>query len=168
MLFLNYAVVKKIRPSLCPLTLLVSNVGRLRWCFAFVYTYCVLLGLFCTTVCDSRCIGCKGPGPGNCLACAEGYKDDEGTCTGTHLAQTSVLTISVFVLFFIVLICLLILLCFLSLLDVDECELPDSVCKQENQECVNTNGSYKCRCAGGFEEHDGVCVQQAQPGIVCL
>lgn len=49
--------------------------------------------------------------------------------------------------------------------DVDECELPDAVCTEEHQECVNTNGSYKCQCAGGFEEHDGVCVEQAQPGI---
>ncbi|XP_026778542.3 cysteine-rich with EGF-like domain protein 2 [Pangasianodon hypophthalmus] len=85
-------------------------------------------GSYSCSVCDSRCSGCKGPGPGNCLACAEGHKDEEGTCT-----------------------------------DVDECELPDAVCTEEHQECVNTNGSYKCQCAGGFEEQDGVCVQQAQP-----
>lgn len=52
----------------------------------------------------------------------------------------------------------------LSFSDVDECGLPDAVCTEEHQECVNTNGSYRCRCAGGFQEQDGVCVQQAQPG----
>lgn len=53
----------------------------------------------------------------------------------------------------------------LSFSDVDECELPEAVCTGEHQECVNTNGSYKCRCASGFEEHDGACVEQAQTGI---
>ncbi|KAL7882803.1 hypothetical protein SRHO_G00004610 [Serrasalmus rhombeus] len=85
-------------------------------------------GSYTCNVCDSRCSGCKGQGPGNCLACSEGYKDEEGTCT-----------------------------------DVNECELPDAVCTDEHQECVNTKGSYTCRCASGFQEQDGVCVQQPQP-----
>uniref|UniRef100_W5LDC4 Cysteine-rich with EGF-like domains 2 n=1 Tax=Astyanax mexicanus TaxID=7994 RepID=W5LDC4_ASTMX len=84
-------------------------------------------GSYSCSVCDSRCSGCKGPGPGNCLACSEGYKDEEGTCT-----------------------------------DVDECELPDKVCTEEHQECVNTKGSYKCLCESGFQEQDGVCVPQPE------
>lgn len=41
-----------------------------------------MLPLFYIPECDTRCSGCKGPGASNCLTCADGYKDEEGTCTG--------------------------------------------------------------------------------------
>uniref|UniRef100_A0A8B9IPN4 Cysteine rich with EGF like domains 2 n=1 Tax=Anser cygnoides TaxID=8845 RepID=A0A8B9IPN4_ANSCY len=43
--------------------------------------------------------------------------------------------------------------------DIDECNLPEKVCIKENEDCVNTSGSYKCVCSEGFEDKDGTCVQ---------
>ncbi|KFO93049.1 Cysteine-rich with EGF-like domain protein 2-A, partial [Buceros rhinoceros silvestris] len=48
--------------------------------------------------------------------------------------------------------------------DIDECSLPEKVCLKENQDCVNTSGSYKCVCSKGFEDKDGTCVQTVKPG----
>ncbi|XP_029813920.1 cysteine-rich with EGF-like domain protein 2 [Manacus vitellinus] len=48
--------------------------------------------------------------------------------------------------------------------DIDECNLPEKVCMKENQDCVNTSGSYKCVCSKGFEDKDGTCVQTVKPG----
>ncbi|KAK1790532.1 hypothetical protein P4O66_014419 [Electrophorus voltai] len=45
---------------------------------------------------------------------------------------------------------------------VNECEQTEAVCTQEHQECVNTRGSYKCQCASGFGEQEGLCVQQPE------
>ncbi|KAG9345893.1 hypothetical protein JZ751_009049 [Albula glossodonta] len=33
------------------------------------------------SACDKVCTGCTGAGPNHCLACADGYRDEEGTCT---------------------------------------------------------------------------------------
>lgn len=38
-------------------------------------------GSFSCKACDIRCTGCKGDGASSCLNCADGYKDEEGTCT---------------------------------------------------------------------------------------
>ncbi|KAG7456036.1 hypothetical protein MATL_G00247470 [Megalops atlanticus] len=37
-------------------------------------------GSYSCKACDKVCSGCSGPGPEHCLACADGYKDEEGTC----------------------------------------------------------------------------------------
>nr|XP_033814163.1 protein disulfide isomerase CRELD2 [Geotrypetes seraphini] len=46
-----------------------------------------------------------------------------------------------------------------SCTDVDECNLGEKVCLRENEDCINTPGSYKCACSEGFEDKDGTCVQ---------
>uniref|UniRef100_A0A8C2F609 Cysteine-rich with EGF-like domains 2 n=1 Tax=Cyprinus carpio TaxID=7962 RepID=A0A8C2F609_CYPCA len=38
-------------------------------------------GSFSCKECDIRCSGCKGPGASYCLTCADGFKDEESTCT---------------------------------------------------------------------------------------
>ncbi|XP_063783200.1 protein disulfide isomerase CRELD2 [Pseudophryne corroboree] len=43
--------------------------------------------------------------------------------------------------------------------DINECENSENVCTSENEDCLNTRGSYKCVCAEGFEEKDGNCVE---------
>lgn len=53
---------------------------------------------------------------------------------------------------------------FLCLPDIDECSQSESPCTKDNQECVNSNGSYVCICSHGYEEEDGECVQTQQPG----
>lgn len=44
-----------------------------------------------------------------------------------------------------------------SCVDVNECK-EDNPCTGEDEECVNTQGGFECRCKDGFEEEDGVCV----------
>ncbi|KAM4676671.1 protein disulfide isomerase CRELD2 isoform 2-T2 [Discoglossus pictus] len=43
--------------------------------------------------------------------------------------------------------------------DINECNSSEEVCLQDNQECINTPGSFKCACAEGFEDKDGQCVE---------
>ncbi|XP_042561693.1 cysteine-rich with EGF-like domain protein 2 isoform X2 [Clupea harengus] len=38
-------------------------------------------GSFSCNACDKVCSGCKGPGPDQCLACSEGFMEEEGICT---------------------------------------------------------------------------------------
>ncbi|XP_051975024.1 cysteine-rich with EGF-like domain protein 2 [Xyrauchen texanus] len=47
--------------------------------------------------------------------------------------------------------------------DVNECDQSETVCAKEHQECVNTEGSFKCQCAAGFQEQDDVCVKLLEP-----
>jgi len=49
-------------------------------------------------------------------------------------------------------------------LDIDECNLSEKVCTKENEDCVNTSGSYKCVCSEGFEDKGGTCVQTVKTG----
>lgn len=44
-----------------------------------------------------------------------------------------------------------------SCTDVNEC-VEENPCTAEGEECVNTPGTFHCRCIQGFEEEDGVCV----------
>lgn len=46
-------------------------------------------GSFFCKACNTRCSGCKGPGADNCLACADGYKNEEGTCTDVNECEQS-------------------------------------------------------------------------------
>ncbi|GAB5568273.1 protein disulfide isomerase CRELD1 isoform X1 [Prionailurus iriomotensis] len=48
-------------------------------------------------------------------------------------------------------------------LDVDECET--EVCPGENEQCENTEGSYRCVCAEGYKQMEGVCVKEQIPGV---
>ncbi|XP_029471810.1 cysteine-rich with EGF-like domain protein 2 isoform X1 [Rhinatrema bivittatum] len=46
--------------------------------------------------------------------------------------------------------------------DIDECNFDEKVCTRENEDCINTPGSYKCACSEGFEDKDGECVQNVE------
>lgn len=46
--------------------------------------------------------------------------------------------------------------------DVDECETV--VCPGENEKCQNTEGSYRCVCAEGYKQVEGICVKEQIPG----
>lgn len=46
--------------------------------------------------------------------------------------------------------------------DVDECETV--VCPGENEQCENTEGSYRCVCAEGYRQEAGICVKEQVPG----
>ncbi|XP_051511573.1 thrombomodulin-like [Myxocyprinus asiaticus] len=41
--------------------------------------------------------------------------------------------------------------------DINDC-IDESVCQGQNEECVNTKGSFECRCKLGFERVNGFCV----------
>uniref|UniRef100_A0A8D0G6Q5 protein disulfide-isomerase n=1 Tax=Sphenodon punctatus TaxID=8508 RepID=A0A8D0G6Q5_SPHPU len=47
--------------------------------------------------------------------------------------------------------------------DVNECNSAE-VCTRENEDCINTSGSYKCVCSENFENKDGTCVQIVKAG----
>lgn len=49
-----------------------------------------------------------------------------------------------------------------SAADVDECETV--VCPGENEQCENTEGSYRCVCAEGYRKEEGVCMKEQIPG----
>ena len=44
----------------------------------------------------------------------------------------------------------------LNLIDIDECSTGVHNCTQ-NQQCVNRNGGYQCKCVSGYELLDGNC-----------
>lgn len=46
------------------------------------------------------------------------------------------------------------------ILDVDECEDDNGGCEQE---CVNTPGSFRCRCGEGFEAEGSSCRPVGDP-----
>ncbi|XP_059510606.1 cysteine-rich with EGF-like domain protein 2 isoform X3 [Stegostoma tigrinum] len=50
--------------------------------------------------------------------------------------------------------------------DINECSMDDKVCMRENEDCINTEGSFKCVCSEGFEEQEGICVEIKTPAEV--
>ncbi|XP_067915253.1 cysteine-rich with EGF-like domain protein 2 isoform X1 [Heterodontus francisci] len=48
-------------------------------------------------------------------------------------------------------------------IDINECNLSDTVCTRENEDCVNTEGSFQCVCAEGYEDRDGTCLEIKVP-----
>jgi len=42
---------------------------------------------------------------------------------------------------------------FCLITDVDECAMGTSDCDKASSTCVNTLGSYKCRCNKGYQEN---------------
>lgn len=44
-----------------------------------------------------------------------------------------------------------------SCVDIDECEESRNNCDPASAVCVNTEGSYRCECAEGYEGEGGVC-----------
>ncbi|XP_072097152.1 cysteine-rich with EGF-like domain protein 2 isoform X1 [Mobula birostris] len=50
--------------------------------------------------------------------------------------------------------------------DINECSLAEEVCTRENEDCVNTEGSFECACTAGYENQNGVCVEVKTPAEV--
>ena len=50
--------------------------------------------------------------------------------------------------------------------DINECDSKIPVC-DDHKDCINTNGSYECRCSDGFEadDHDN-CIGIRPPFIM--
>ncbi|CAD5122192.1 DgyrCDS10638 [Dimorphilus gyrociliatus] len=44
--------------------------------------------------------------------------------------------------------------------DIDECSLENGPCKDSNEDCLNTVGSFTCECKKNFERKDGKCLQK--------
>lgn len=47
--------------------------------------------------------------------------------------------------------------------DINECSQSEQVCTSENEDCVNTDGSFTCICTVGHENHNGICVEIKTP-----
>uniref|UniRef100_A0A8B9SBX4 Cysteine rich with EGF like domains 2 n=1 Tax=Apteryx owenii TaxID=8824 RepID=A0A8B9SBX4_APTOW len=114
------------------------------------------------TACHAACKTCTGSSNKDCQDCKEGWIKNEAaacvvcdascvgctgegsdkckTCASGYIKEEEKCT------------------------DIDECNLPEKACIRENEDCVNTKGSYKCVCSEGFEEKDGTCVQTVKTG----
>lgn len=81
----------------------------------------------------------------SCTGCTGGGADECKNCTSGYTLQEDTCT------------------------DINECETGEKLCFRENEDCINTPGSYKCACSEGFEDKDGECTQnetevvEAQP-----
>ncbi|XP_061844931.1 protein disulfide isomerase CRELD2 isoform X2 [Colius striatus] len=108
------------------------------------------------TACHTACKTCSGPSNKDCKDCKEGWiKNEEAACVDVDECAASPCKDHQY--------CLNTDGSF-SCKDIDECNLPEKVCVQENQDCVNTSGGYKCVCSEGFEDKDGTCVQVVKTG----
>ena len=58
---------------------------------------------------------------------------------------------------------------FLSYIDVNECSMDDeNICSFANSECVNTPGSYRCKCAKGFLRNKTHCSGMPEAAYMLL
>uniref|UniRef100_A0A8D0FUW5 Cysteine rich with EGF like domains 2 n=1 Tax=Strix occidentalis caurina TaxID=311401 RepID=A0A8D0FUW5_STROC len=111
------------------------------------------------TACHTACKTCTGSSNKDCQDCKEGWiKNEESACVGEYMNSYCKTCASGYMKEDE------------KCTDIDECNLPEKVCMKENQDCVNTSGSYKCVCSEGFEEKDGTCVQTVKTaclGFLC-
>lgn len=47
--------------------------------------------------------------------------------------------------------------------DIDECSDRVLACHGLDEICINTKGSFRCECADGFIQKNGVCVRKQLP-----
>ncbi|KAL8615010.1 hypothetical protein ACOMHN_051871 [Nucella lapillus] len=54
--------------------------------------------------------------------------------------------------------------------DIDECQVKDTCANVSNSQCINTNGSYVCKCDVGFSTSGGQCLpcDDVRYGAECL
>lgn len=80
-------------------------------------------------------------------------------------------TPSVFRLLIFILILILILILPLTfsyhLTDMDECHSKDAKC-DVNSECINTLGSYECKCLPGYIGNGSECKRKCSKQLTCL
>ncbi|XP_037535778.1 protein disulfide isomerase CRELD1 [Nematolebias whitei] len=50
-------------------------------------------------------------------------------------------------------------------LDIDECSDRVLACHGLDEICINTKGSFRCECADGFIQKNGVCVRKQLPSV---
>ncbi|KAJ8038780.1 Mucin-like protein [Holothuria leucospilota] len=91
-------------------------------------------------VCDSRA-ECTNTNGSFICTCNTGFEGDGRTCDGIDEKES---------LIFVLLFCSS---------DIDECELGQSDCATDTSElCINTHGSYECRCNAGFTSNGTDCL----------
>ncbi|KAM5281542.1 protein disulfide isomerase CRELD1 isoform 1-T1 [Ctenodactylus gundi] len=110
------------------------------------------------SACFGPCARCSGPEESNCLQCRKGWAlhhlkcvdcaraclgcmgAGPGRCKRCSAGYQQVGS---------------------KCLDVDECET--AVCLGDNEQCENTEGAYRCVCAEGYTQVEGICVKEQIP-----
>ncbi|XP_076858889.1 protein disulfide isomerase CRELD1 isoform X2 [Brachyhypopomus gauderio] len=148
----------------------------------------VLLGLTLANNCSERCKACGGPERNKCLQCAPGFTLHDNECVdvdecGTELAECPVNTycFNTYSSYECRSCDAACAGCMgsgparckkcatgyrsegVKCLDIDECAEEVLACSDINALCVNTEGSFHCRCAPGFTRKGTVCVRDETP-----